>query len=186
MGRSVSGNWPKILGPLIATYPASISQGRKIPSWLPKSRVDSFIRVITESAKREALHRSKNILYCISLRFLVLPEIQFLQNYDAQPHGQRMRWLLGEYGACSSPDVTISQRWWPLVGQRGHPVASLGGTGLPEPSLQRGGHAQHWSEAADTSSQLSFCSDNIIKIILSCNIHGWRLHIIYWFSLLKA
>lgn len=36
---AIRRNWPKILGPLIATYPASILQGRKIPPWLPKSRV---------------------------------------------------------------------------------------------------------------------------------------------------
>jgi len=66
-------------------------EGRFHPSTDILGRAASFSRVITESANREPVPCSTNILYCISLWFLVLPELQFLPYYNVQPHGQRMR-----------------------------------------------------------------------------------------------
>lgn len=113
-------------------------EGQSHPSTGTAGRVASFSSYYRQC---QPVPCSKNILYCISLQFLVLSELPFLPKYNVQPHGQSLRWFLGEQGAHSSPDVTIiAQEWGPLVGQRGHPAGSLGGAGLPVLHPERGEH----------------------------------------------
>lgn len=89
-----------------------------------------------------------------------------------QSHGQRMRWLCGEYEAHASADVTISQRQWLMVGRRGRTLALLRCTLLPELPLQQGVtfNAELKQQA---SPLLCLCCDNTIEITLNCCIHAF-------------
>lgn len=90
-------------------------EGQSRPNTDTLGRVSCFSRVTMEKANQEPVPHSTNILYRISLWFLVMPELPFLPNCNVQPHGQWTRWLLGEYEPMH-PQISPCPRgggcWW--------------------------------------------------------------------------